>query len=68
MDFGEALNYLQQGHKIKRDNWGGYWTLESLNGLSRPIIIATLKETAERVPATAYQEDILATNWLVLED
>ena len=67
MDFGSALNLLQQGHRIKRTNWGGYWSLENINGFSRPVIVATLKGTAERVPATAYQEDMLATNWVTLD-
>ena len=68
MDFGEALNLLQKGCRIKRTNWGGYWSLENINGFSSPVIVATLKGTAERVPAIAYQEDMLAINWIVLED
>jgi len=67
MSFSEALKELKNGSRIKRSTWGGYWTLEEIEGLDRKIIVATLKGTGERVPATAYQEDILAEDWEVIE-
>ena len=67
MSFSEALKKLKSGSRIKRSIWGGHWTLEEIDGLDRKIIVATLKETGERVPATAYQEDILAEDWQVAD-
>lgn len=66
MNFGDALKYLKQGEKIARKEWGGYWSLKNIAGFDRPVIVANLKATNIRVPATAYQEDLLAEDWIVL--
>ena len=63
MNFGKALEALKSGEKVKREKWGGYWKLENLSDLDFPVIVATLKETYKRVPAVAYQEDMLSDDW-----
>jgi hypothetical protein len=80
MNFGEALQALKEGKKVKREIWGGYWRLykhATLNGLSaedghalycepEDIIIAKLKDGGI-VPAQPYQIDILAEDWKIVE-
>lgn len=70
MTYGEALKAVtlgDEGTKITRSIWSGYWTYEKLEGLSKPILVATLKDTGDRVPATPYMEDQLAHDWMVVE-
>lgn len=75
MDFSQALNELKQGAKVRRAHWGGYWFLTDTaylgNDIGRSdtsvVIVAVLKDTHRMVPATAYQEDLLATDWEIVE-
>lgn len=82
MDFGEALEALKNGLKVKRANWGGYWFvadnpvggewLDKESGSCRQfsfnqMIVAKLKDNGGYVPPTAYQEDLLAEDWEVVE-
>jgi Protein of unknown function (DUF2829) len=88
MNFGQALEALKQGKKVKRKHWGGYWFIsqpvifEGLQVIEKdgqkgikadsaigmnPTIIACLKDNGGYVPATAYQEDLLAEDWEVVE-
>ena len=69
MNFGEALEKLKEGKKITREIWGGYWELSSLesgHGVSFDIIVAHLKDGGI-APAQAYQEDMLAEDWIVVD-
>lgn len=73
MNFGKAIEQLKQGKKIKRAGWGGYWFIanESIEGEVIPLalngmIIAKLKDGGY-APGTAYQADILAEDWDVVE-
>ncbi|PIC65487.1 hypothetical protein CSV79_01605 [Sporosarcina sp. P13] len=81
MNFGQAIEALKNGKKVKRKTWGGHWQLfkypsckqgnedgyntsfSFLNGL----ILATLKDHGGCAPAQAYQADILAEDWEVVE-
>ncbi|MFT8930027.1 MAG: MW1434 family type I TA system toxin [Sporolactobacillus sp.] len=77
MAFSEALIALKDGKKVKRHDWGGYWFYTSglsgwePNGTTRVImnsmIVAKLKNNGGYVPATPYQEDLLADDWEVVE-
>lgn len=73
MNFGQAIEALKKGKKIKRDHWGGYWFLDQAivlsdqSKLTNKSIFAHLKDNGGIVPATAYQEDILAEDWEVIE-
>lgn len=66
LTFGLAVEAMKRGHMVAREKWGGYWSIEKVEGLSSPTIVATLKGTRNRVPATPYQEDILAEDWKII--
>lgn len=82
MNFGEALQALKEGKHIKRSIWGGHWSLiknadiagdtPQLDGYTRTsniseIIIASLKDNGGCAPAQAYQQDLLAEDWMIVE-
>lgn len=80
MNFGEALQALKEGRKIKREKWGGYWYLatnvfgehNALNNKNVPfgmsvIIIAVLEYSEHKVPASPYQSDVLAEDWQIVD-
>lgn len=70
MKFGEAVEALKQGKRVKRKNWGGYWSLEEWDkGLVRsvPFITAYLKDDGGYAPAQPYQTDVLAEDWEVIK-
>jgi hypothetical protein len=64
MNFGQAIELLKQGKKVKRAAWGGYWYIDyEFWGDGSPVIIAVLKDDEGRAPAQAYQGDMLAEDW-----
>lgn len=76
MTFGEALERLKQGKKVKRSIWGGYWFLMEKPQVAQvdeqgyvqgadllPTIFAVLKDGLGVTVATPYQSDILASDW-----
>lgn len=82
MNFGEALQALKEGKRVKRSIWGGSWALiknagisgdtPSLDGYSRTshmnvIIVASLKDNGGAAPAQPYQSDLLAEDWEILD-
>lgn len=84
MTFSEALEALKEGKRVARNHWGGYWFLNKtpLTGLERrevkgekvatafslqPTIVAKLKGGGY-APATPYQEDLLAEDWLIIRN
>lgn len=66
MNFGQAIEALKQFKHVKRAKWGGYWSMELATGFSTPVIVAHLKDSNDKVPATAYQEDMLAEDWQIV--
>lgn len=66
MTFGLAIEAMKKGFKVTRKIWGGFWQLEEIHGMVAPVIIAHLK-TGGKCPATAYQEDMLADDWRIVE-
>jgi hypothetical protein len=70
MNFSQALEELKNGKKIMRSFWGGYWVIEEWDkqgfDKSYPLIVAYLKDGGY-APAQAYQSDILADDWEVIE-
>ncbi|ETE93221.1 MULTISPECIES: MW1434 family type I TA system toxin [Bacillus cereus group] len=79
MNFGQALEALKQGKKVTRSIWGGYWFLsknpevkEELNAgyvrgfQTHDMIFAVLKDNGGVAPAQAYQADMLAEDWVIL--
>jgi len=80
MNFGEALQALKEGSKITREVWGGYWFIShnvefsdgtgnghQSGGIFKEIILAVLKDNRGVVPAQAYQEDLLAEDWKIVD-
>lgn len=70
MNFGQALEQLKAGKKIKRAGWGGYWEMESyqliMDEISSVMIVSHLANGGI-APAQAYQNDILASDWEVVK-
>lgn len=83
MKFGQALEALKAGKKVKRKVWGGYWfiqkmtayrTYEVIEGFldakidfETEMIVAKLKDNGGYAPAQPYQADLLAEDWEVVE-
>ena len=65
LSYGEAMIALNNGDAVTREIWYGYWRIEVIKGLSNPIIVATCKD-GSRVPSTPYQEDMTATDWMIV--
>lgn len=77
MNFGQAVEALKAGKKVKRKGWGGHWFLakeplfeqdEGEGYISRfsfnnGLIVAVLKDMGGCAPAQPYQADILAEDW-----
>ena len=81
LSFSEALEQLKAGKHIKRSKWGGYWFLsnnaevteilpdgyERGYSFNNGLIVAVLKDGGGCAPAMPYQQDLLATDWEVVE-
>lgn len=83
MNFGEALQALMNGKKVKRSIWSGYWyyshkakllttPLDNEGAVYREdntldIIVAVLKDNGGVAPAQPYQSDLLADDWQIVE-
>ncbi len=80
LSFGDAINALKKGKKVTRAIWGGYWFLSNKPYLNEtkdegyktsfylgPTIFAVLKDMGGVAPAQAYQSDMLADDWMVVE-
>jgi hypothetical protein len=77
MNFGQAVELLKQGKKVKRAAWGGYWFFapnpecrqeneddyNTAFDFNNGLIVAVLKEFGGCAPAQPYQADILAEDW-----
>lgn len=81
LTFGQAIEYLKHGRKVKRKDWGGYWFIpnemsfgilmdkETSLYASQSIdtmILARLKDGGY-APAQPYQADILSEDWELVE-
>ena len=73
MDFSLALALLRQGHSIQRTGWNGKnQTLhlqESDSKMTLPFIYLEFpagSDSRGRVPWTATQTDLLANDWMVV--
>lgn len=78
MNFGEALQALKEGKRVRRSIWEGYWYcntgVEFMHGHSKQfiedgifdtIIIAKLKD-GSYAPAQPYQADLLSDDWSIV--
>lgn len=75
VNFSAALAAMKRGEKVARSHWGGYWFIDDEaartydNGKFQsmnPMIVACLKDDGGYAPAQAYQEDLLAEDWVVI--
>lgn len=66
LSFGDAINAIHEGKKVSRAVWGGYWVLEDDEKFGE-VIVAYLKDGGASV-AQAYNADMLALDWEVLEE
>ena len=69
MEFGEALDAMKQGAKVKLPSWGGYWYLDS----DKETIMMHTKEGNEldiretdRVPYTL--DNMLSDEWIIADE
>lgn len=68
LTYGQAMDaVIHEGKKVSREVWRGYWELQNYAGMTTPIIVAVLKDNGGIVPSTAYIEDKLATDWMIVE-
>ncbi len=75
LTFGLAMDYaLVLNKKVTRAKWDGYWCKQEIRGTlcknapswKGEFLVAILKDGGYAV-ATPYQEDMLATDWMVVE-
>lgn len=71
MDFGDAIKAIKNGHRVKREDWGGFWYLPNdepqVNDQPmNKMIVAVLKNESGYAPASPYMADMLADDWVDL--
>ncbi|WP_078410530.1 Thoeris anti-defense Tad2 family protein [Priestia abyssalis] len=81
LTYGQAIDKcIHEGKKISRSIWGGYWFYEENPSFAKPkedgyvrawemkgVIVAVSKSMDGLIPATPFLEDMLATDWRVVE-
>lgn len=68
--FGVALEAMRLGARAKRPSWEGYLLMQKPDEhskMNQPYIYATCKN-GEVVPAVINQLDMLASDWIILEN
>lgn len=73
LSYGQAMEkLLKEGKKVSRAVWDGYWVVQTIGNLngspswSGQFIVACLKNGSQAI-ASPYQEDMFATDWMVVE-
>lgn len=75
LTFGQALEYLKHGRKVKRKHWLGYWEISTMtymedksDWLGTFIVARKIGGDIDvNAPAQPYQADMLAEDWEVIE-
>lgn len=67
MDFGDAIKALKNGHRVKREDWSGFWCLPNYKPLNKMIVTA-LKDKDSYAPASPCMDDMLADDWIDLDE
>jgi hypothetical protein len=68
LSYGQAMDRaIIDRKKVTRAIWGGYWELQDLPGITTPTLVATLKDNGGTTTATAYAEDKVAMDWMVVK-
>ena len=74
LSFGEAMHEaIVNDQFVARENWGGFWynevpTNPDMDLFTQPVLVAVLKDGKSVVPATPYNEDIQARDWMIVGD
>lgn len=68
ISYGQAMHEaIVEGQQVARAHWGGYWTNDtSMKTYTQPVLVAVLRDNLGVVPAVPYNEDIQATDWMVV--
>lgn len=75
LTYGKAVDMaIHEGKKVTREIWDGYWRKQVITGLQDEqlpqwhgeFLVAVLKSGGYAI-ATPYQEDMHATDWMVVE-
>lgn len=75
LTYGRAVDMaIHEGKKVTRAIWDGYWCKQAIAGLQNEqlpqwhgeFLVAVLKSGGYAI-ATPYQEDMHATDWMVVE-
>lgn len=71
LTFSEAMKALNQGVKVTRSIWGGFWKIQNVFTADLELdpkksIVAYLKDGGWAL-ASPYQEDMLADDWMIVE-
>lgn len=77
LTYGQAMDRcIHKGKKVARASWEGYWFVPTtmIEGrdndgdfIMNKMVVACLKDNAGFVPATPYQDDMFAQDWMVVE-
>lgn len=72
LTYGQAVDMaIHGGKKVTRAIWRGYWVVCELSSMyslePTKMIIAVLRDHKGTEPATPYNEDMYATDWMVVE-
>jgi hypothetical protein len=73
MNFGDALHFLKAGQRVAREGWNGkgMWlklqTPDAKSKMTLPYIYMSTAQGA-LVPWLASQTDVLASDWVVVND
>lgn len=70
LTYGQAMDAaIHQDFKVTRPIWRGYWHMMDYHTVlgSTRILVAVLRDHAGIDPATPYNEDKLATDWMIVE-
>lgn len=74
LSYGQAMHEaIVNGKCIARKGWGGYWYNQQpenpdIDLFTVSVLVAVLKDGIHAVPATPYNEDIQANDWMIVND
>lgn len=74
LSYGQAMHEAVVNEKfVARAHWGGFWYNDvpqnpEFDLFTVPVLVAVLKDGINAVPATPYNEDIQATDWMIVDN
>lgn len=70
LTYGQAMDALiHRGKKVTREVWRGYWELREFRSTegNTKVIMAVLRDNKGIEPASPYNEDKFACDWMIVE-